>query len=117
MRERRSPLVRFLGYVRPHRWLIAGASLAGILKFVIPLLLPLILKYIADVLVAAVPHPSKSDPYVAAWCEALLHWIPALGTGTRGHLAALGLTILGTSLLLLVVSFYRSYWAGRPGTG
>jgi hypothetical protein len=34
-------LIRFLGYVRPHLWLVAGGSVMGILKFTLPLAFPL----------------------------------------------------------------------------
>src|SRR3984957_12578251 len=33
-------LVRFLGYVRPHLWLVTGGSVMGILKFTLPLAVP-----------------------------------------------------------------------------
>src|SRR5207249_9951870 len=49
------PLIRFFGYVRPHAWLIAGGSAMGIGKFVLPLLFPLVFKYVVDVLL--VPQP------------------------------------------------------------
>ena len=55
----RTALVRFLGYVRPHLWLVAGGSVMGILKFTLPLAFPLAFKYVFDVLL--VPQP-RSPP-------------------------------------------------------
>src|SRR5437763_721658 len=51
----RTALIRFLGYVRPHLWLVAGGSAMGILKFTLPLAFPLAFKYVFDVLL--VPQP------------------------------------------------------------
>src|SRR5260370_17768561 len=42
----RTALVRFLGYVRPHLWLVAGGSVMGILKFPLPLAFPPAFKYL-----------------------------------------------------------------------
>ena len=51
-------LIRFLGYVRPHLWLVAGGSVMGILKFTLPLAFPLAFKYVLDVLLVPQPRPS-----------------------------------------------------------
>src|SRR6266404_3444152 len=109
---KRSALLRFLRYVRPHGWLIIGAALTGILKFNLPLVFPLVLKYISDIVVARDPHAASeaTNLWVAAWCDGLLRLCPWLGDGMRGHLAAIGLSILGLSFVLAVVTFYRSYW-------
>ena len=36
-----TPTFRFLSYVRPHLWLVAGGSVMGVLKFGLPLAFPL----------------------------------------------------------------------------
>jgi hypothetical protein len=41
----RTPLMRFLAYVRPHLWLVAGGSVMGVLKFTLPLAFPLAFTY------------------------------------------------------------------------
>ena len=39
---------RYLQFVKPYKWQIAGTILIGLLKFAIPLLIPLLTKYILD---------------------------------------------------------------------
>jgi subfamily B ATP-binding cassette protein MsbA len=123
----RSALFRFLGYVAPHKWYIAGASTAGIFKFVIPLAFPLALKYVTDIVLArdAAALGESTNRLVDRWCTAVLHAAPWLGTGASGprasgpsasgHLMAVGVTMLALYVVLAVASFYRSYWAGQAG--
>jgi ABC-type multidrug transport system fused ATPase/permease subunit len=113
----RSALLRFLGYVAPHKWYIAGASTAGIFKFVIPLAFPLALKYVTDIVVARDPAAlsESTNRLVDRWCAAALHIAPWLGQGASGHLMAVGVTMLALYVVLAVASFYRSYWAGQAG--
>ncbi len=115
--RRPSALVRFLGYVAPHKWYIAGAAATGVLKFVIPLSFPLALKYLTDVVLAAQPHPSlaTTDRLVTAWCGTVQHWLPWLGSGQAADLAVVAGTLFCLYLVLGVASFYRSYWAGQAG--
>ena len=79
----RSSLVRFLGYVAPHKWYIVGAALTGVLKFVIPLAFPLALKYVTDVVLARDPAAlgESTNRLVERWCTAVLHAAPWLGDG------------------------------------
>src|SRR5690625_4312932 len=42
------PIRQFLMFVKPYRWHIVGTIIIGIFKFAIPLLIPLILKYVID---------------------------------------------------------------------
>jgi ABC-type multidrug transport system fused ATPase/permease subunit len=113
----RPPLLRFLGYVAPHKWYIAGAALAGILKFGIPLAFPLALKYVTDIVLARDPAAlgESTNRLVDRWCTAVLHAAPWLGSGARGHLMAVGVTMLLLYAVLGIASFYRSYWAGQAG--
>ncbi|QLK86366.1 ABC transporter ATP-binding protein [Staphylococcus sp. 17KM0847] len=39
---------RYLAFVKPYKWLIFGTIIVGILKFGIPLLIPLLIKYVID---------------------------------------------------------------------
>ena len=113
----RAPVLRFLGYVRPHRWYIAGAATMGVAKFVIPLGFPLALKYLTDVVLGHSPT-AVNDPTNRAlehWCTGVLDLAPALGTGASGRLTVIGLTLLGLYGLLAVASFCRTYWAGQAG--
>ena len=57
----RTPLFRFLTYVRPHLWLVAGGSICGVLKFVLPLSYILASKYIIDVLLLPQPKLDRYD--------------------------------------------------------
>jgi len=113
----RSSLWRFLRYVAPHKWYIAGAAAAGAFKFVIPLAFPLALKYLTDVVLApdARAAGESTNRIVEAWCASVLHLAPWLGTGPSGRLAVVGLSLLVLYLLLGAFSFYRSYWAGQAG--
>lgn len=39
---------RYLKFVKPYKWLIVGTIFVGILKFGIPLLIPLLIKFVID---------------------------------------------------------------------
>src|SRR6266404_5847535 len=64
-------LLRFLGYVRPHLWLVAGGSVMGILKFTLPLAFPLAFKYVFDVLLVPQPHAENLNSMIDRWCMAI----------------------------------------------
>jgi len=115
--RRPSPLVRFLGYVAPHKWYIIGAAAAGVLKFIIPLSFPLALKYVTDVVLSTQPVETEgtTDRLITAWCITVQRWIPWVGSGASANLTIVGATLLGLYLALGVISFYRSYWAGQAG--
>lgn len=44
----RSPFVRFLRYVSPYRWFVVLAVLGGIVKFTVPLAVPLVTRHLID---------------------------------------------------------------------
>ncbi len=44
---------RYLQWVKPYKWPIIGTILIGIVKFTIPLLLPLVIKYVVDDIIGA----------------------------------------------------------------
>lgn len=110
-------LLRFLRYVAPHKWYIGGAAAAGVLKFVIPLAFPLTLKYLTDVVLGrdAQAAYESTNRLLEAWCAGVLHVAPWLGAGNAGRLTVVGLSVLALYVVLGVVSFYRSYWAGQAG--
>src|SRR6266852_8524898 len=81
-------LIRFLGYVRPHLWLVAGGSVMGILKFTLPLAFPLAFKYVFDVLLVPQPHPEHLNQLIERWCAATAATLH-LGSGSAAKLEAL----------------------------
>src|SRR5579863_2037734 len=84
----RTALVRFLGYVRPHLWLVAGGSVMGILKFTLPLAFPMAFKYVFDVLLVPQPHLEHWNQRIDGWCIAIATAMH-LGTGSAAKLEAL----------------------------
>src|SRR6266478_7735480 len=84
----KSPLMRFLGFVRPHFWLVAGGSVMGIAKFTLPLIFPLTLKYVFDVLLVPQPHVERINALIDRWCVAIAGWVGVAPTAA-GKLAAL----------------------------
>ena len=112
----RSALRRFLVYVKPYRWLVAGAAFMGILKFCLPLLFPLVLKFVTDDLLG---QPAGSADSISRAMVAYTQWLashlPFLGSGRFGMLNAIALTMLLVYILLAVATYYRSMLAGRVG--
>ena len=90
-----TPTFRFLGYVRPHLWLVAGGSVMGILKFGLPLAFPLAFKYVFDVLLVPQPRMERVNRLIDEWCVALANLLH-IGAGATGKLEALtaGLFVL-----------------------
>ncbi len=100
-----SPLRRFLSYVKPYRGLVAGAAFMGILKFCLPLLFPLALKFITDdILVGQTQEAYQPDATSRffQWCATYLNaWLPFLGAGKMGLLNALALSLLLVYIVLI----------------
>jgi ABC-type multidrug transport system fused ATPase/permease subunit len=110
----RSPVRRFLSFVKPHLGLVAGAALTGIGKFTLPLAFPLAFKYVIDVLLAARPKLDGIDLVIDRWCIELVH--AARVTPTAEHkLATLSIALLVLYAVQCIVSYFRSYWAGVAG--
>jgi ATP-binding cassette, subfamily B, putative efflux pump len=114
VRLSRSPLVRFLSFVRPHLRLVIGAALMGVGKFTLPLAFPLAFKYVIDVILASQPRLNGINLTIDRWCAGLSHL--AGMTPTAEH----KLAVLSAALLLLyalqsIASYYRNYWAGVAG--
>ena len=110
----RSPLARFLSFIRPHLRLVIGAALTGIGKFTLPLAFPLAFKYVVDVLLAAQPKLTGINLTIDRWSAALDRMAGVVPDS--GHkLAALSLVLLFLYALQSVASYYRNYWAGLAG--
>ncbi len=110
----RTALVRFLGYVRPHLWLVAGGSVMGILKFTLPLAFPLAFKYVFDVLLVPQPHLEHLNSTIDRWCIAIattLHF----GVGSAAKLEALTAALFALFLVQAIATYYRNYWAAMAG--
>jgi ABC-type multidrug transport system fused ATPase/permease subunit len=111
---KRSPLFRFLSYVRPHLWLVAGGAFMGVLKFTLPLIFPLAFKYVIDVLL--MPQP-KLDHYNAMF-DRMSTWIAlTLGFGATpvGKLEALSAAMFAIFVVQAIATFFRNYWASMAG--
>jgi subfamily B ATP-binding cassette protein MsbA len=121
LKERRSPLRRFLAYVKPYRGLVAGAAVMGIFKFCLPLIFPLALKFITDdILVsqqtnAVAPVRDVTSRIFSWWTTHMAETLPFLGQGKIGLLNATAVTMFAIYVLLAITTFYRSNLAGRAG--
>ena len=89
--EPRHSLRRFLGYVRPYRGLIVLAVAFGVIRYLIPLVLPWTLKVLVDELL----HPASRPP--------------------AGQLHALMGGLCALYAVYAVASYFRSYLAGVAG--
>ncbi len=107
-------LVRFLGYVRPHLWLVAGGSVMGILKFTLPLAFPLAFKYVFDVLLVPQSHPERLNQMIDRWCASLAATLH-LGAGSAAKLAALTAALFALFAVQAIATYYRNYWASMAG--
>jgi ABC-type multidrug transport system fused ATPase/permease subunit len=105
-------LKRFLPYAWPYRWLIAGASFAGVLKFGLALLLPWAMGYVFDhILLVNVQASSGLGVTVERAGEGMLtpeeQWDRLLWV----------LVVLTLSFIVrAAATYYRSYWAEVAGT-
>src|ERR1700676_1079506 len=106
----RTALVRFLGYVRPHLWLVAGGSVMGILKFTLPLAFPLAFKYVFDVLLVPQPHAEHLNSMIDRWCIAIAATLH-LGVGSAAKLEALTAAMFVLFVVQAIATYYRNYWA------
>jgi len=109
-----SPTLRFLSYVRPHLWLVAGGSVMGILKFVLPLAFPLAFKYVFDVLLVPQPRLERVNALIDRWCLELGHAL-GLAPTAAGKLAALSISLAALFLVQAIATYYRNYWASSAG--
>jgi ATP-binding cassette, subfamily B, putative efflux pump len=112
--NKRSPLFRFLSYVRPHLWLVAGGAFMGVLKFTLPLIFPLAFKYVIDVLL--MPQP-KLDHYNAMFDRMCTSIALMLGLSATpvGKLEALSAAMFAIFAVQAVATYFRNYWASMAG--
>lgn len=112
----RGPLFRFMGYMRPHLGGAMLATIAGILKFVLPLSFPIAFKYIVDVLLAAHPRPDAIDAAINRWCLWLASAL-GLGKAPAARWEALTIALILIYVLQAVASFCRDYYGLSAGSG
>ena len=110
----RSPLVRFLSYVKPQMRLVIGSALMGVGKFTLPLAFPLAFKYIVDALLTSPPKLDGVSLIIDRWCIGLCH-VAGLGATPEDKLAALSVVLLALYAIQSGVSYLRGYWAGIAG--
>ena len=111
---RNSPTLRFLTYVRPHLWLVAGGSVMGILKFVLPLAFPLAFKYVFDVLLVPQPKREPVNALMDRWCVAIDRAL-RIEPSAAGKLEALSIALLALFMVQAVATYYRNYLASTAG--
>ncbi len=91
----RNNFIRFLSYVRPYKWQVVAASIGGIVKFSVPLLVPQITRYLLD---SVFLNPALSSQ----------EKINAL-------MASVGGLILVFIFLWTPLTYIRHYYAGKAG--
>ena len=118
----RSPLRRFLAYVRPYHRLIALATVCGMAKFILPSTMALTLKFITDRLVptaGGAAGAGTSSDVIARGFDAYLGWVtrllPAAWRSAWGAFNILVVTLLVVYALWAVATYYRSYLANLAG--
>jgi subfamily B ATP-binding cassette protein MsbA len=111
---RGSPPLRFLAYVRPHLSLVAGGSVMGILKFVLPLAFPLAFKYVFDVLLVPQPKLEPVNALIDRWCLVLSRAL-GLNASAQGRLAELSIALAVLFVAQAIATYYRNYWASSAG--
>jgi ATP-binding cassette, subfamily B, putative efflux pump len=110
----RSPVPRFLSFVKPHFRLVIGAALMGIGKFTLPLAFPLAFKYVIDVLLTAQPKLDGINLRIDGWCAGLAE-LARMAPTAEHKLAVLSAVLLLLYAIQSVASYYRNYWAGIAG--
>ncbi len=110
----RSPVVRFLSYVKPQMRFVVGSALMGVGKFTLPLAFPLAFKYIVDVLLTSPPKLDGVSLIIDRWCIRLCH-LAGFGATPQEKLAALSIALLALYAIQSGVSYLRSYWTGIAG--
>ncbi|WP_028390303.1 ABC transporter ATP-binding protein [Bacillus cihuensis] len=86
---------RYLHFVKPYKWQIAGTILIGLLKFAIPLLIPLLSKYVVDDIIAGSKSVDEKTNQ--------LFWV-------------IGIMLFVFVVLRPPIEYYRQYFAQWAGT-
>lgn len=110
----RSPLARFLSFVHPHMKLAIAAAISGIVKFNLPLVFPLAVKYILDVLVVQSHRPAGFDAFVDRWIIAIAHAL-GLGVSMSSKLAVLVGLMTFLMLVQAAATYCTEHWTGIAG--
>ncbi|MED4989430.1 ABC transporter ATP-binding protein [Parageobacillus toebii] len=63
---------RYMQFVRPYKWYIIATMIIGIIKFAIPLLIPLLLKYVVDEIIANTKLPMSVKTERLWWAIAVM---------------------------------------------
>ncbi len=87
---------RYLQFVKPYKWPIAGTLLIGIVKFGIPLLLPIIIKYVIDDIIG-------SGTMTIVEKKNQLYWV-------------IGMMLILFVIVRYPVEYYRQYFAQWTGS-
>ncbi|RFU63001.1 ABC transporter ATP-binding protein [Peribacillus glennii] len=87
---------RYLQFVKPYKWQIMGTIIIGLIKFAIPLLIPVLIKYVVDDIVGndSISKAIKADK---------LFWI-------------MGIMLAIFVVLRPPIEYYRQYFAQWTGT-
>jgi ABC-type multidrug transport system fused ATPase/permease subunit len=111
---RRAPLVRFIGFMRPHLGYTIGAALMGIGKFSLPFAFPLTFKYVLDVLLTPNPTMGPLDRFIDRLC---IHLSSAFGLAAtpQDKLLVLTLAMMVLYVAQAVSSYFRNCWSGIAG--
>ena len=90
-----SSINRYMRFVKPYKWEIIITIIIGILKFAIPLFIPILIKIVIDNIIGA---PDLTD---AEKMRALLYW--------------LGGTVILFFIIRPPIEYYRQYYAQHVG--
>jgi ATP-binding cassette, subfamily B, putative efflux pump len=82
---------RYMQFVRPYKWYIIATMIIGIIKFAIPLLIPLLLKYVVDEIIGNATMPMAAKATRLWW--------------------ALVIMLVIFVLIRPIVEYYRQYFA------
>jgi ATP-binding cassette, subfamily B, putative efflux pump len=116
----RRSLRRFLSYVWPYYGLIARATAAGMLKFILPSTMALALRFLTDRLVPSAQSTDNApQDVVARGIDSYLSWFGALlgpsWSTPWGTFDILMLTLVVVYAVWAVALYYRSQWAQLAG--
>jgi ABC-type multidrug transport system fused ATPase/permease subunit len=87
---------RYMQFVKPYKWQITGTLLIGIVKFGIPLLLPIVIKYVIDDIIG-------SGTMTATEKKDQLYWL-------------IGMMLILFVIVRYPVEYYRQYFAQWTGS-
>lgn len=91
-----SVIKRYMQFVKPYKWPIAGTLLIGIVKFGIPLLLPIVIKYVIDDIIG-------SGTMTVAEKKNQLYWL-------------ISMMLILFVIVRYPVEYYRQYFAQWTGS-